>query len=366
VFILVRVTVEMEGGPFMDDARTKTLTTAVVTDAPVRDPDEQAGVVGRYRERTSLERSRDFLGRYGLVIVLLGFVVAFSLLLPNTFPTQRNFESIVNSQAIIMILALTATIVLRVGEFDLSIAATMTMTAAAAAVMTRDGVSFFVVLSVAVLLGVLIGVVNGFLIVKIGVSSFVTTLGMMTALGGAAYAITNSEVVFGIEGTIITIGAHMFLGFPLLTWYGWIFAVVLWYVYQWTPVGRYMLFVGGSPDSARLTGLRVDRIRILAFVASGVLSALCGILLAGYLAGLDPSVGNGYLLPPFAGAFLGAATITVGRFNAFGTVVGLYLLAVAITGLQLMGAPNWVTNVFNGCALVIAVTLARLVARRET
>jgi len=299
-----------------------------------------------------------------LLISLAVAVIGFSVALPDTFATQANFAAIVNSQALVLLLALAATIVLRTGDFDLSVAATMTFTAAIAAVLTRDGDSLLLPVVIALAAGLLIGLINGILVVRVGVNSFVATLGMMTALGALAYAVTGSQVVFGIHGSILSIVRDDFLGLPLLTWYSWALVIVVWYVYERTPLGRYLLFVGGSPESARLAGLPVDRLRIGAFVATATLSSIFGILLAGYLAGLDPSVGPSYLLPPFVGAFLGATTIAVGRFNAIGTVVALYLLAVVITGLQLLGAASWVTDLFNGIALMIAVTLARLVSRK--
>ena len=314
-------------------------------------------------QSTALGRVRDILGRFGLIAVLAIFIAVFSVLLPQKFPTKLNLEAIVNSQSIVLVLALAATIVLRTGDFDLSIASMMTVTAALAAIMTRAGDGLVVVVLAALAMGGAVGLINGLLVVRVGVSSFITTLGMMTVLGGVAYAVTSSQVVFGIQGAIIHVATNSVLGFPLYTWYAWALVLVFWYVYERTPLGRYMLFVGGSPEAARLAGLPVDRIRILAFVSSSVLASLCGILLAGFLAGIDPSVGPGYLLPPFVGAFLGATTIYVGRFNAFGTLIALYVLSAAITGLQLEGAQPWVTSVFDGGALVISVTLARVVSR---
>jgi ribose transport system permease protein len=201
--------------------------------------------------------------------------------------------------------------------------------------------------------------------VKVGVSSFITTLGMLTALSGVTYAITSSKTIFGLEGALLDISRHRLLDFPLRTWYGWVLVLVFWFVYERTPLGRYLLFVGGSRQAARLAGLPVDRIRIGAFVASSTLAALTGILLAGFLGGIDPSVGPGFLLQPFAAAFLGATAIHIGRFNAVGTVAALYLLIIGITGLTLLGADNWVTDVFNGVALILAVSLARVVGGRR-
>ena len=319
-----------------------------------------AGNEGESSRPTRGWEVRDLASRYGLLIVLIVVVAVFSILLPSVYPTFRDFKGIVNSEAIVLLLALALTVVLRTGDFDLSVAAMMTVTAALATELIKHGDGIGSVLVVALVAGVLVGSINGFLVVRLGVSSFIVTLGMMTALGGVAYAITDSNVVLGIGGPILNIVRDNLLGIPLLTWYGWLLVVVLWYVYERTPVGRYMLFVGGSPDSARLAGLPVARIRMGAFVTASVVSSFTGVLLAGYLAGIDPSVGPGYLLPPFVGAFLSPTVFILGRFNSIGTMVGLYLLAAVTTGLQLEGGAPWVTSVVNGVALVAAVTAARL------
>jgi ribose transport system permease protein len=114
-----------------------------------------------------------------------------------------------------------------------------------------------------------------------------------------------------------------------------------------------------------LVGLPVARIRLLAFVASAVMAGLAGVLLAGELGGLAPSVGPTFLLPAYAAAFLGATTIKPGRFNAVGTLVALYLLVVGVTGLELLGVESWVEQVFNGVALAVAVAFARLVSSEQ-
>lgn len=304
------------------------------------------------------------LARYGVVAFLVALIIAFSVLSPDKFATSTNALAMINSQAIVLLLALTATLALRIGDFDLSIASVMIVTGATAAVLTRGGQSIVLVFLAAVAIGLVVGLVNGFLIVKIGVSSFVATLGMLTVLSGVAIFITNSSQIFNIKGALLDIARYPVLGLPLRTWYGWILALVLWYLYERTPVGRQLLFVGGGRSAARLAGIKVDRVRLGTFVASSCLAALTGVVFAGYLGGIDPNIGSSFLLQPFAAAFLGATTIQLGRFNVVGTVIGLYLLVVGITGLTILGAERWVNDVFNGLALVLAVTFARLGSRK--
>jgi ribose transport system permease protein len=333
-----------------------------VSAAP-RPPDAPADGGAGSRSTSATRLVQEAVSRYGVVIALAVLIIAFSIALPSTFFTGGNFQTMVNAQAIVLILAIAATIPLRTGDFDLSIASVMTMSAALTASIVRGGGGVVLALLAVLAVGVIVGLIHGLLVVRIGVDSFITTLGSLTALGGAAYAITNSAIVSGFPKGLLQISRTDILGLPSLTWIGWLLVAAMWYFYERTPAGRYLVFIGGSRDAARLAGVRVDALRVGAFVASATISAVAGLLFAASLGSVDPSVSGQFLLQPFAAAFLGATTITVGRFNALGTLVGLYLLVVGITGLQLMGAQPWVSDVFNGVALVLAVTFAVLAAR---
>jgi ribose transport system permease protein len=176
-------------------------------------------------------------------------------------------------------------------------------------------------------------------------------------------AVSGGQILTGVPTSVSDFSAGEGFG---LVWPAFValgFAVALWYLYEQTPTGRYLFFVGEGREVARLAGLPVGRLRWLAFVLAAVVASVCGIFAGGQLGSADPSVGPNYLLPAYAAAFLGATTIKPGRFNSFGTVVALYLLVTGVTGLELAGAASWVEQVFNGSALVIAVTFARLVSR---
>jgi ribose transport system permease protein len=130
-----------------------------------------------------------------------------------------------------------------------------------------------------------------------------------------------------------------------------------------TPCGRYLLFIGGNPGAAQLAGLRVNALRQGAFLVSATLGAVTGLLFTGALGSVDPSAGAAYLLPPVTAAFLGASAIKLGRFNVAGTLVAIYLLAVGIMGLQLLGLQGWIIDVFDGACLIFAVGFSVLIRR---
>ncbi|MDI9980100.1 ABC transporter permease [Rhodococcus sp. IEGM 1307] len=309
------------------------------------------------------------IDRFGLVLAWLLVIVFFSIL-PATsaiFPTTTNFSTIFGSQAMIAVLTLGLIIPLSTGDFDLSIASTMTLSAMLVAVLNvNHGLPIGAAILVALATGLLIGVVNGSLILFFGIDAFIVTLGSGTFIAGVVLWISNSDTVTGIDHllsdwVIIT----TFLGIPVNFWYAVALCVVLWYIFEFTPLGRRMLVVGRGRAVARLSGINVGRIRWGSFVASGLISAFAGILYAGLSGAADPTSGTQQMLPAFAAAYLGATAIIPGRFNPWGSLIAVYFLVTGITGLQLLGMQSYVQSLFYGGALVAAVVLSQLARRRE-
>jgi ribose transport system permease protein len=325
---------------------------------PRRAPDARAS--HRYRSGRVLR----ILSHHAILLTLLLFILGFSLLRPDTFFTVGNLQAILATQALLLLVSLALTIPLAAGDFDLSIGFTLGFTMIFVAFLAgTHGWSWPATVALAGAAGVAIGVVNGFLVVVLGVNAFVTTLGTGTVVSGLTLAVSKGEVVIGVPHLVEQASRREFFGVPLVTYYAFALAIALWYVLEHTPLGRHMLFAGGGRDAARLAGVRVDAIRFGSFVAAAGICGFSGILAAGQIGAGDPTLGQTYLLPAYAAAFLGATTIKPGRFNAWGTVLALFLLATGITGLQLVGAPFWVEPVFNGVALTLAVTFARLASQ---
>ena len=330
-----------------------------------RDPQPEAAR-GRRVGARGRGRVGRFLNRFGVVLALVAFVVFFSALLPHTFFTGGNFVTMVSSQAVLLVVALGLTIPLSTGEFDLSIGSVVAFAGVMLAVLTGNlhWPTYLALLVVAVT-GAVVGAVNGMFVVAFGVNAFIATLGTSTVLAGLTLAVSDGQIVSLGSTSISSFANARLAGFSTPVFVAFFVALGLWYVYEHTPVGRYLFFVGEGREVARLAGIRVGRLRWGAFIASSLLCTLAGTLAVGNLGAAVPSVGGSYLLPAFAAAFLGATTLHPGRFNAWGTVVALYLLVTGVTGLQLLGASSWVEQVFNGGALVIAVTFARFASRNE-
>lgn len=316
--------------------------------------------------QSSLHFSRLF-ERVALLLVWALLIGGFGAAMPQSFPTWGNFSIMFASYAPAALLALAIIVPLTAGDYDLSVGATLTLSSSVIGVLNVwQGIPILWVLLIVVGIGTLVGLINALFIIFFRVPSLVVTLGTTSLMSGIVQWITNSSTIGGIDNNLINaVVGVSFLGVPLAFYYALVAAVIMWYVFDYTPLGRKLLFVGRGREVARLNGIAVDRVRLGALVTSGVISAVAGILYAGVLGSADPYSGLNYLLPAFAAAFLGATTILPGRFNPWGAIVAVYFLATGITGLSMLGIPLWVTNVFNGGALILAVTISQLTRGRE-
>ncbi|MCP9486024.1 MAG: ABC transporter permease [Gaiellaceae bacterium MAG52_C11] len=309
----------------------------------------------------------DLLERYALLAVWGIVVVVFGILRPDTFLTTANFSTIFGSQAILVVLTLALLPPLIAGDYDLSVAATMGLSGMSLAILNvNHGWSIGMAIAAALGVGLLVGIINGAIIVLLGIDSLIVTLGTSTFIAGVILWISNSQTISGVSIDLIDyVVVKQLLGIPLAFYYGIAVGLVMFYVLEFMPVGRRLLFVGRGRSVARLSGIRVVRLRWGAFVASGVISAFAGVLYAGTLGSSDPTSSLSFLLPAFAAAFLGATTILPGRFNPLGSIAAVYFLVTGITGLQLLGVQTFVQQLFYGGALVLAVALSQLARRRD-
>jgi ribose transport system permease protein len=299
--------------------------------------------------------------RYALVGALILTIVVFSLLEPTRFFTLENFQTTLSIQAIPLLLALGILPALAAGEYDLSVGSVMGLSLVLVGYLNvQHGWPIGLTVAVAVSAGIVVGLVNAGLIIGLGIESIVATLGMSTLLVGATLGI-SSLPVSGVSSQLVSVATTQILGIQLVFFYGVAVTIILWYVFQHTPLGRYLYFVGAGRAVARLSGIRVNAIRTGALILGSTISALAGVLQAGLLGGADPTIGPTFLLPAFAAAFLGATAVVPGRFNAWGTFFAVYFLATGIVGLQIVGLSGWIEQLFYGAALIVAVVVSRLV-----
>jgi len=328
----------------------------------------KAGAVDLTGKGVSRWRQLDLPGivwRYGILLVWLLIAIIFSILRPDTFFTFGNLQTIAGSQAVLVFVALALVPTLTAGEFDASVSSVAGISLVLMGwlnVLHHWPVGWAIAFVLGV--GLLVGAVNAFFVVIAQVQSIVVTLGMGTLLIGAAVGI-NSLSTGGISQALVNAAHTNVLGLPLAFYYGLALTAVLWYIFSFTPLGRYIYFVGSGRNVARLSGVPVDGIRAGSFIAGSFLSALAGVLLAGWISASDPNVGPTYLLPAFAAAFLGSSVLEPGRFNPWGTFIAVYFLVTGVVGLELLGLAGWIEQVFYGASLVLAVAISGFATRRR-
>ena len=307
-----------------------------------------------------------FAARFAVVGVWLALIAVYGFLEPDTFLTTGTFQTIFGSQLALVFLTAALLCTICVGEFvDLSVASVLWLSATLLPVLVVDhGWNVWAASLVAIAAGGVVGAVNGFLVVRVGVNTIVVTLGMGTLLLGVALWLTGLTAKSGLPREFGEVSLYRVAGLPLGFYWGLVLMLVFAYVLAVTPLGRNIRFVGANREVSRLAGVRVDRIRFGAFVAAGLICGLGGVLAAAAVGGFDPTTSQSYLLPTFAATFLGTAVLQPGRFNPLGTLISVYFLATGILGLNLLGYTGWVTSVFYGGVLVVAVTVSSLFHRR--
>jgi len=256
---------------------------------------------------------------------------------------------------------------LTAGDIDLSVAQILTLGSMVIAILNVElHWPILWAIAAAVAIGAATGLVNAFFTLYFRIHSLIVTLGAGTFLHGITLYISDSRTIGGIDLTLVeAVILKRLFGIPLAFYYAIGLALVLVYVFELTSLGRKALFVGRGREVARLSGIPVARVRLIAFVVSGVFSAIAGALYAGTSGAADPNSGTQLMLPAFAAAFLGATSISPGRFNPIGSVIAVYLLVTGITGLSILGVDTFVQDLFYGGALVLAVALSQLVRGRE-
>lgn len=322
-----------------------------------------ADVATERPSRVAYRSALSFLSfrRASALYVLALLIVVFAIWVPDTFLTETTLRSIVNEQAITAILAVGIVVPLAAGGFDLSVGFTLGLGVVVSAWMAGEHhASTGLTVMVALAFGLGAGVVNGALVTGLRIDSFIATLGVGSCLTALVEWISNDETIIGLPNGFVRLATRTVGGLQAPVFYLFALALALWFVLSHTPLGRRVYATGGNLEAARLSGLPTRRIIFGSFVIAGLMASFAGVLLCARSSAGSPGVGPNYLLPAFAAVFLGSTQFTSGRFNVWGTVVAVYVLATGVKGLQLAGAPFWIPDLFNGLALIVAVGASKL------
>lgn len=305
------------------------------------------------------------LRRYGTLIAVALISLVFAVLSPTAFATVNNWLNISRQISLLVLVAIGATLVMAVGEFDLSVGALASLGGVIATLLAVRGYPLALAHSVPVVVGLGIGWLNGWVVTRFRVLSFITTLAAGTMIGGATFWLTGGTTIFeGIPDGFRWLGQTRLGAVPLPSLLMLAASVLFWFVLIHTEFGRRLYAIGGNPEAARLAGVRVARDKNLAFALCGGLAALTGAVLASRLGSAHPTAGNGLFLPAYAAAFLGMTAFREGVPNVWGTLVGALMVGVLANGLTILRVPSFLQDILTGAIVVLAVVLQKL-GRRE-
>lgn len=327
--------------------KTTTLAPATTPRAPGRTPLTQLFLQG---------------GTIIALVLLIGF---FTMMRPDVFPSFGNIRNILEQIAILTIIAMGQTVVMVVGDFDLSVGTNATLSGATAAALMIGGTPVPLAVLAALAVGILVGVVNGYLVAFLRLSAFVATLATMTTVGGLAFIVTEGTTLYGMPESFFWIGQSRPLGIPMPIFFALVVAAVLWITLRYTTLGRRWYAVGGNTEVARLSGVNVRWTRFLAFVVAGLASAIGGIILVSRLGSASSASANNYMMLAVAAVFLGMTLLKSGQANAGGTLVGVGIIGVMSNGLNIIGVNTYIQQVLTGLIIIAAVTLSALKSRES-
>lgn len=301
------------------------------------------------------------LQAYGTIMAGVLVTIVFSILRPDAFFTVRNLINISRQISLQVIIAIGATLIMAVGEFDLSIGALASLGGVIAAKLAVAGAPIWICFLAPVVICFVIGWINGWIVTKFNVLSFITTLGMSTILAGFTFWITGGSTVFqDIPKAFSYVGSKNLLSIPYLSILMILFTVIFWFVMRHMAFGRKLYAIGGNETAARVSGINVRKNKKLAFAICGSMSALTGVLMASRLGSAHPTGGDGFFLSSYAAVYLGSTVFKEGIPNIWGTFVGAAILGILANGLTILQVPTYMQDILTGAIIIFAVIAQKL------
>lgn len=312
-----------------------------------------------------VNRPLDILRRFSVTIILLCICLAFALGSSDFFTTS-NLLNVALQTSIIAIVAIGMTFTILTAGIDLSVGSVMALSGAiAAGLNVRQGLDPFVAIGIALLIGMLIGAINGLMIIKGGIPPFVATLAMLAIARGLTLVYTQGRPIAGLDERFIYLGTGQIMGIPVPVFIMVVVAIIAHIVTRYTPFGLHVYATGGNEEPTRLAGVSPDRIKLAVYIISGFTAALGGVLLAARLWSAQPNAAVGWELDAIAAPVIGGTSLFGGVGTIGGTVVGAFIIGVLSNGLNLMGVPSYYQQVIKGVVFILAVSLDIFTKRRR-
>jgi ribose transport system permease protein len=311
------------------------------------------------------------LRRYGTLLGFVLIVLFFWARLPDTFMTPRNWLNITQQLSMLMVVAAGMTVVMVMGDFDLSVGSMASLAGIVAAMLFAAGYPIWAAIGIALLVGLLGGLFNGAMVSFVGILPFVATLATLTMFSGAAFVVSGGKTISGRAipdafGDFARDGMALGpLTVPNLTIVAVLVVALVWVLLEQTTFGRRLYAIGGNVEAAWLSGVPVRRLKLIAFALTGLSAAGAGLLYASRVASANPTQGSGLMLNAIAATFLGMTMSTEGEPRILATVVGVLILGVLDNGLTQMSVDSYVRQILVGAIIVLAVSASSITRARR-
>ena len=303
---------------------------------------------------------------YGTVAALAVIILIFSILRPASFCTVKNFLNISRQAAPLAMVALGATFVMTINEFDLSIGNIVSLGGVIAALLSIRQIPVSLCFLIAAVICLLVGCINGIVVARFQILSFITTLGMGTVLDGVIYGLTEGTTVFnGIPKEFAIPGILKIAGIPFITLVAVILYLIFYIFMGHTAPGRKLYAIGGGKEAAEVAGIPIFRYRVLAFSLCGAIAGLAGALVASRVGSANTTAGQGYFLQSYAAVFIGCTVSKSGVPCVVGTLIGAAVLAVLANGLTILQMPSFMQNIITGGIIILAVVIQKVGAGKN-
>ncbi|SCP99651.1 ABC transporter permease [Anaerobium acetethylicum] len=321
-------------------------------------------VVLKGKNEVSKFNVKDFLMKYIMYIVLV--LMSITLAVANDkFLTTGNMMTILKQISIQSIVAIGMTMIIISGNIDLSVGSVVAFCSVTGAMMMTSGVPIWLAVLLVVGIGGLLGFVSGGVTAKLKLHSFLVTLALMQAVRGLAQTITGGYPKAGLPEVFGAVAAKSIFGIPILVIYMIIFYAVFIYIMKYTAFGRSIYAIGSNEESARLSGINVEKVKTMVFVISSALCGVAGLLLTSKVRSGDPTSANGWEMDAIAGAIIGGTNMAGGEGKLGGTIIGLLFVGILANGMVLLGVNAYMQSVVKGLVIFLAVIINSIQKRSQ-
>jgi simple sugar transport system permease protein len=310
-------------------------------------------------------------GRELALLPVLVIAVIVGTLSSSTFLTQDNILNVLQQSSELAVVVVGLSLILIAGKFDLSLESTFGLAPMLAAwLITAEslggsgvGLSPALAILVVFAVGLVVGAINGFLVVKLDLNAFMVTLAMLILLRGLTLGISSGSTLYDLPESFLYLGTADWFGIPVAVIFAGLVYVVAWAFLRYHRIGRALYAIGGNAEAARAAGIRVDRLVIGVFIVGGLLAAIAGLMLSGRIGAVTANQGQNLIFTAFAAAVIGGISLEGGRGNIIGALTGVLLLGVISNILTLAQVPTfWIDAIYGGI-IVLALVITKLTTR---